>query len=165
MPEPSSSENSNPLLKVSGLEPSISTMTSSWDGWSCRTMRRPASPQKKARANRRGQSHMRFDHRTNLKGDRSGWCADRAAASIGRLVPRWRNLECESLQLSLQFIANYVSIIPHMLQLAQDHADMLLCKVAGAMTRKGYLYMVFQYLCSVFFPLSSLNPARRSHAV
>ncbi len=30
-----------------------------------------------------------------------------------------------------------------MLQLAQDHADMLLCKVAGAVTRKGYLYMVF----------------------
>ncbi len=52
-------------------------------------------------------------------------------------------LERESLQLSLQFIANYVSIIPHMLQLAQDHADMLLCKVAGAVTRKGYLYMVF----------------------
>ena len=25
----------------------------------------------------------------------------------------------------------------------QDHADMLLCKVAGAVTRKGYLYMVF----------------------
>src|SRR5258708_13181939 len=48
-----------------------------------------------------------------------------------------------SLQHSLQFIANCVSIIPHMLQLAQDHADMLLCKVAGAMTRKGYLYMVF----------------------
>src|SRR5216684_7182332 len=35
------------------------------------------------------------------------------------------------------------SIIPHMLQLAQDHADMLLCKVAGAVTRKGDLYMVF----------------------
>ena len=118
-------------------------------------MRRTASPQKKARANRRGQSHMRFDHRTNLKGDRSGWCADRAAASNGRLVPRWRNLKCESLQLSLQFVANCVSIIPHMLQLAQDHADMLLCKVAGAVTRKGYLYMVFLKL-----PVPRLLPSQ-----
>jgi len=98
---------------------------------------------------------MSFDHPTNLKGDRSGWCADRAAASNGRLVARWRNLECESLQLSLQFIANYVSIIPHMLQLAQDHADMLLCKVAGAVTRKGYLYMVFLKL-----PVPRLLPSQ-----
>src|SRR5258706_4017820 len=48
-----------------------------------------------------------------------------------------------SVAAFITFIANYVSIIPHMLQLAQDHADMLLCKVAGAMTRKVYLYMVF----------------------
>src|SRR5258708_16122748 len=96
---------------------------------------------------------MRFDHRTNLKGDRSRWCADRAAASNGRLVARWRNLECESLQLSLQFIANYVSIIPHMLQLAQDHADILLFKVAGPITRKGSLH-----LHSLNLPLPPLFP-------
>ena len=63
--------------------------------------------------------------------NRAGWWRGEATSSA------------ESLQLSLQFIANCVSIVPHMLQLAQDHADMLLCKVAGAVTRKGYLYMVF----------------------
>src|SRR6266436_1029051 len=63
--------------------------------------------------------------------NRAGWWRGEATSSA------------ESLQLSLQFIANCVSIIPHTLQLAQDHADMVLCKVAGAVTRKGYLYMVF----------------------
>ena len=70
------------------------------------------------------------EHLISLQ-DQAGWWRGEVTSSA------------ESLQLSLQFIANCVSIIPHMLQLAQDHADMLLCKVAGAVTRKGYLYMVF----------------------
>src|SRR5258706_5203028 len=60
-----------------------------------------------------------------------------------------------SVAAFITFIANYVSIIPHMLQLAQDHADMLLCKVGGAMTRKGYLYMVFLKV-----PVPSLLPSQ-----
>src|SRR5882672_10861619 len=75
--------------------------------------------------------------------NRAGWWRGEATSSA------------ESLQLSLQFIANCVSIVPHMLQLAQDHADMLLCKVAGAVTRKGYLYMVFLKV-----PASRLLPSQ-----
>jgi Domain of unknown function (DUF4167) len=46
------------------------------------------------------------------------------------------------IERTLQFIANYFSIKPHLLKLLEDHANVLFCKVIRTMPRQCYLHVV-----------------------